>query len=194
MKTVKVHLSTRDQILDSAQFLLQHYGYNAFSFDNIAKKVGIKKPSIHHHFASKALLGVEVIKRYREQFSMTLESISEKYPDALSCLENYIQLFIKTYREERKFCVCGMLGAEIDSLPAILVDEVTLFFKLNQRWLAKILQQGLNEGIFHFKDKPAQRALYLLASLEGAMVVGRALKSETLMNKVGKTISLDLTT
>src|SRR3990167_1165999 len=115
MKTAKIHLSTRDQILDSAQFLLQHYGYNAFSFDDIAKKVGIKKPSIHHHFASKALLGVEVIKRYREQFNMVLQSISEKHSDALTRLEDYIQLFVKTYKEERKFCLCGMLGAEIDS-------------------------------------------------------------------------------
>jgi TetR/AcrR family transcriptional repressor of nem operon len=36
---------------------LQTRGYNGFTYADIAAELGIAKASLHHHFASKALLG-----------------------------------------------------------------------------------------------------------------------------------------
>ena len=48
---------TADRILDSAERLVQVRGFNAFSYADVARELGITKASLHYHFAGKAELG-----------------------------------------------------------------------------------------------------------------------------------------
>ena len=68
---------TSSRILDIGQQLIQTRGYTAMSFQDIAVQVGIKKPSIIHHFASKSVLGVAIIQRYRNSFAAQLDAIKK---------------------------------------------------------------------------------------------------------------------
>jgi len=44
----------RTRILDIAQDLIQRRGLNAMSFKDLGDAVGIRKSSVHHHFATNA--------------------------------------------------------------------------------------------------------------------------------------------
>ncbi|MCH5688600.1 TetR/AcrR family transcriptional regulator [Niabella sp. W65] len=55
-------MTTREHIINTADALIRDKGYNAFSFVDIAQVVGIKKPSVHHHFPRKTDLGIAVIE------------------------------------------------------------------------------------------------------------------------------------
>jgi len=60
-------------------------GYSAFSYADISAAVEIKKPSIHHHFPTKAGLVVAVLKAHRERLIQGTEMIDsqiEKPPGA----------------------------------------------------------------------------------------------------------------
>ncbi|MEM6867960.1 MAG: TetR/AcrR family transcriptional regulator [Cyanobacteria bacterium P01_C01_bin.121] len=50
-------------------------GYSAFSYADISKQVGIRKASIHYHFASKEALVQALVKRYHNTFELLLKGI-----------------------------------------------------------------------------------------------------------------------
>jgi len=51
-------------LLDSAERAARRRGFDGFSYADLAKDMGIRKASIHHHFPTKAALSVALMKRY----------------------------------------------------------------------------------------------------------------------------------
>ena len=87
--------STSTQILDIGQELIQTRGYSAMSFQDIAAVVGIKKPSVIHHFPSKADLGIAIIRRYRRTFALQLEAVQkDPHKTAWDALEFYFTPYL----------------------------------------------------------------------------------------------------
>lgn len=72
--------STRDRVLAVAIGLMQERGYNGFSFQDVAKQVGISHVAVHHHFASKATLAVAAMSAYTVNFRALLDEIDAREP------------------------------------------------------------------------------------------------------------------
>jgi len=165
------------RIADAAQALIQQVGYNGFSFEHISKAVGMRKASVHHHFASKSDLGVVVVQRYNRQFEDALRQILTLVKSAPDRLRAYSDLFENTFGKKQTLCVCGMLGSEANSLDAAINIEVQRFFQLNLAWLTDVIEEGLASGTMRSLFEAQVIAQSLLSLLEGAMVVGRNLSA-----------------
>src|SRR5690348_9256684 len=53
----------RDEILDEATRLFAERGYEGTSMADLAERVGLRKASLFHHFASKEVLYAAVLER-----------------------------------------------------------------------------------------------------------------------------------
>jgi len=163
---------TADRILDVAERLVQTRGFNAFSYADVAEALGVRKASLHHHFATKADLGLAVVARYRRAFLASLAEIEAGSEDALERLERYVELYGAVLRRKR-MCLCGMLAADVSTLPGSLRRSVAEFFSENEAWLKRTLEEGRKRSEVRFTGSAASMAAFFLSSLEGALLVAR---------------------
>ena len=77
---------TKQRIMDAARPTVQAHGYSGLSFRELAKEIGIKSASIHHHFPSKADLGVALARRYWEDSAAALEALLAESSDPIQSL------------------------------------------------------------------------------------------------------------
>ncbi len=186
MKNNMTKTNTSERILDVTQKLIQSRGYSAISFNDIAKEVGIKKPSILHHYPSKLALGVAVVARYRKTFSVKLDKVlRNREISPAEMIDFYFSPYLDLGKKNEKICLCGALAGEYMALPKGLRDEVTLFLEDSKKWLTTTLKLGKSTGDFSFDGSPAVIADLVLDALQGSLIVSRAMSNK---NHVKKTI------
>lgn len=167
----KAGLKTPDRILDVAEELTQRRGFNAFSYADIASRLGITKASLHYHFPTKNDLGRALIERYTSRFLEALALIEQRAPNASERLRAYSEIYASVM-EGGSFCLCGMLAAEYDTLPAAMKTAVTAFFDENVVWIARVLAAGRGDNSGdHGRNIEAARTI--VSGMEGAMLVAR---------------------
>ena len=167
--------ATADRILDAGQELIQTGGFSAMSFQDIASEVGIRKPSIIHHFPTKAELGVAIIRRYRDTFTAQLQQISEDpAKSSWDALEFYFSPYLFLASTPDKVCLCGALAGEIPVLPEVMRVGVKQFIEAHQRWLEEILREGVERGELVLIDSPKSLSRVIFNSLQGSLLVTRS--------------------
>ncbi|MBA2360089.1 MAG: TetR/AcrR family transcriptional regulator [Actinobacteria bacterium] len=160
------------RILDVAERLVQHRGFNGFSYADVAAELNVTKASLHYHFAGKAELGEALITRYTRRFVAALAEIQRLDLDARAALEAYAELYAEVLRG-RRMCLCGMLAAEYQTLPKQMQDAVIRFFDQNEAWLESVLEQGRSKGTLRFSGSAREAARLVVSALEGAMLTAR---------------------
>jgi len=165
-------VDTATQILDVAERLVQVRGFNGFSYADVAAELKITKAALHYHFAGKAELGEALVVRYATRFAEALVGVEARSVDVRARLDAYADLYLDVLREQR-MCLCGMMAAEYQTLPAPIQDAVVRFFDENERWLVGVLEKGRKEGTLTFAGPPNETARMIVSGLEGAMLVAR---------------------
>ena len=155
-------------ILDAAQHMAQSRGFNAFSFDDLANEVGIRKASIFHHFRSKSDLCRDLVARYRANFRAALEEIDNAQLNYRLQLERYVAIYRAALHDGGRLCLCTMLAADFTTLPVPAQKEVQAFADDNQAWLVRVLTAGQAAGELRFTCRPAIQAQLFLSAVEGA--------------------------
>lgn len=170
----KQRSATAEQILDLAETLIQTRSYSAFSYQDIADALGIRKASIHYHFASKAELGAAVIDRYADRFGTALAAMgADQSKSSMAMLDFYIEPYLRFAKTPDRVCLCGALAGEMPALPPEMRARVDRFFKAHHAWLAGILERGAARGEFDLSAPAAKTARLVFGALQGALLVKR---------------------
>lgn len=173
MPVIDSRTDTRERILNAAQMFAQMRGFNAFSYADIAEAVGVRKASIHHHFASKDDLELELVQRYRLQFAAQLACVERDQSTALGRLTGYGALYRATLIAGG-ICLCGMMASDIQALPEALRKPLHEFFAEQAAWLSGVLDDGRKNGEFVFRGPALRRAQLVLATLQGGLIIANA--------------------
>jgi TetR/AcrR family transcriptional repressor of nem operon len=137
--------------------------------------VGIRKPSIHHHFPSKADLVKTLVIRYREAAEEGIANLERAVPGPLDQLRAYIGYWKTCIGDaSAPFCVCALLANELPVLPEEIALEIRAYFRFLSAWLTSVLERGAALGVVALTDTPRVEAEAFMATVHGAMLSARA--------------------
>lgn len=178
-------MTTADEILKSAWALVLAGGYNGFSYADIASEVGIRKPSIHHHFPTKADLVSVLVARYREEAEAGIAALEGQIPGPLERLGAYTGYWERCIADaSAPFCICALLANELPVLPEAVAQEVKAFFRMLSGWLVTIFEDGLRHGDFVLANSPRVEAETFMATVHGAMLSARAYEDPAIFGAI----------
>ncbi|HEY9273750.1 TetR/AcrR family transcriptional regulator [Achromobacter sp.] len=193
---MSVELSPRAaEIVEQTRLLLAAGGYHGFSYADISERVHIGKPSIHHHFPTKADLVLTVVAQHREQAKQGLGALDQHVQDPQARLTAYTDYWAKCIREDTMpMCICAMLAAELPMIPQAIADEVRAYFRELAGWIAAVLQRGSTMGQFHLRDDAAVEAQAFMSTVHGAMLTARACGDPEIFASISRAAIRQLTT
>lgn len=100
----KQTLSTREQILVEARRCFAEHGFDGTSLNDIAAGVGIRRPSVLHHFPSKDAIYAEVFLGVMGEWSARVEqAIEEPAAEGWSKVDHVITAGFRFFQENPDF-------------------------------------------------------------------------------------------
>jgi len=175
---------TREAILEAGQLAVQAHGYNALSFRELAKEVGIKSASVHYHFPTKGDLAAALAGRYADEAEAFLADLSASGQGHDAVVTAYAGAFRVALANDNRMCLCGIMTAEYDDLPPQARSEVDRFARINTEWLMALLSvRRPGEP----KDALRQRAVAIFAAVEGAQLIARGRKDIAAFDEIIET-------
>ena len=176
-------MSTQTALLDSAELAARKHGYNGFSYADLARDVGIRKASIHHHFPKKADLALSLIERYASRFADSLSEIETKNVTGGEKLKAYHALYRDALDDGAQLCLCVVLSAGRDSLSKPVLNRLNQFHRDSITWLAGVFTEAERDGSVRHCSQPEVEARATLALMEGAQLIARAEKNIALFDQ-----------
>ncbi|AZF43398.1 Transcriptional regulator, AcrR family [Pseudomonas sp. R1-43-08] len=170
-------MSTRSDLLTSAEILLRTKGYAAFSYADLADDIGIKKASIHHHFPTKEGLAIAIVDSYLFRFRKQLEAINDENVGIVDRLKAFTLMFAHS-SENGMLPLCGALAAELLALPESLKAMTKDFFEIHLTWLQGNIKHGQDQGVLKPELDVIKVSRFILNTLEGASFVSWAMSDD----------------
>lgn len=166
---------TKERLLQEGEALIRYKGYAAFSYADLAHRVGISKASIHHHFPAKGDLGSALVDGYIERFDGLLAEIERDHANAAERIRAYGHIYAASVRHGM-LCLCGVLAAEVTVLPANLQVRVRDFFERQLTWVARVIADGKVAGTLPSGVQSERAAVHILSAFQGAAFVAWAMR------------------
>lgn len=167
-------MSTKQDILAISKDLIQEFGSNGFSYQDIADKLKIKKASIHYHFPKKNDLLLELIHYYSDCLKKFLHDLdNDKEQSFKSKFEKYLQMYAELSSSGKQICLCGILAGEIMTLPKEFRKEVAKFFDIHKEWLKRLIDKAQDDGEILSTKNSNLWANEILSALQGGLIISR---------------------
>lgn len=164
----------REKLLNAAQALVQDRGLDAVSFQDLADAVGLKKPSVFHHFRSKDELARSLMTRCRTTYGARYgEVLSREDLNEPDKLREIARIFDKGLRSDH-LCLLSSLSQNCNGYSDDLKQEMHETVNLILARYAPVFEAGRQGGTLDFQGTAEDAATAFLAMLQGLQILARA--------------------
>jgi AcrR family transcriptional regulator len=177
--------STRDRIVDTSAELFRRQGYNATGIKQIVTEAQAPFGSIYHHFpGGKEQLGAEAIRTSGKLYEQLIPAIFDVAPDPVTGVRMFFAGAAEHLVETDYADACPI---------ATVALEVSSSSEVMRQACADVFESWIRAGSERFPEiTPAtarELTIAMLAGLEGAFVLARALRSTEPLAIAGETIA-----
>lgn len=162
----------RTEILNAAQTLVYTKGYEQMTIQDILHAMNISKGAFYHYFDSKQALLEAIIDRTTLEGIQVIQPIIED--KSLSALEKFRQFFdvAARWKTDRKDFFLALLRVWYMDENAIVRQKMQAAgLRRIAPLLGQIVQQGIQEGVFHnaFPEQISEVLLTMIVSQAEAL-------------------------
>jgi TetR/AcrR family transcriptional repressor of nem operon len=164
---------TRERIIRQAAPLFNQRGYEGSSINEIMAATALEKGGIYRHFRSKQELAAEAFDYAWAEAAKARRHDIDSVANSVDKLKRYVANFV-----ERRGSVpggCPLLNTAMDSDDgnAVLRTRARRALENWQNFLSSIVAQGIKKGEIRRQVSKTKLANLMIATLEGAVMIGR---------------------
>ncbi|MHA7811968.1 MAG: TetR/AcrR family transcriptional regulator [Phycisphaerales bacterium] len=175
----------RDRILQAAEEMVQQRGLNGVSFAQLAKAVGLSKPSVFHHFPNKEALAKALVQLCQDKYGAEYGGIIDSDATAPEKLQRIADSFEQGLRVDR-LCLLGMIGQGLGDLSSEVQDDLRLSATRSIDRFSQVFEQGRRDGSLSYEGTSEAAGAAFLAMLEGLQVLARSKRDPDMFTRAAK--------
>lgn len=166
-------IDTRRLIVEAADQLFYEHGFDATSFADIARAVGLSRGNFYYHFKTKDEILSAVIELRMANTQAMLDSWEREMDTPVERIRRFIHILIMNREKiEAHGCPVGTLCNELAKLDHAAKRDATRLFTLFREWLVRQFRAVRREA-----DADAL-ALHVLMRSQGVATLATAFHDE----------------
>ncbi|MFA9215657.1 MAG: TetR family transcriptional regulator C-terminal domain-containing protein [Sphingomonadaceae bacterium] len=171
--------NVRDQLITASLATLHSKGFNATSVQDITDAAGVPKGSFYNHFASKEVLGAEVVQHYAEASRRLHGPLTDASLAPLARLAQYFDGMVQANVDNQfhSGCLLGNFSTELSAQSPLIRAQVERAFQQWSDGLAAVISLAQQEGSVASTDSAAALADAVLQAWQGAVARARTAHS-----------------
>ncbi|MBI4241594.1 MAG: TetR family transcriptional regulator C-terminal domain-containing protein [Candidatus Rokubacteria bacterium] len=170
-----------------ASRLISVKGYHCTSLDDVLRESGVGKGNFYYYFDSKEALGYAILERIAKAFvERTLEpSFDDLARSPLGRVHRFLDLILESQRERNCVggCPMGNLASELSDVHEGFRQRLAQVFTLWRGRLSRALVEAQARGEISGRAEPARLAQFVVAALEGAILMAKVTKEIAVMEE-----------
>ncbi len=181
--------ATREELLN-AHFKAMHlHGFQGMRTDKVIQELSITKGAFYHYFPDKITLGYAIVEEILRPQYLGLWKTVEQHPSGvidgiLAILAQFKSKICTSDESAALGCPLNNLIQEMSPLDEGFHNRLQFIIAEERRMLRQSLKAGVQQGHLPAHLVVDDVTLFILASIQGAFAIGKALKSKTAFDQI----------
>jgi TetR/AcrR family transcriptional regulator, transcriptional repressor for nem operon len=177
----------KEQILEAATRLMEVHGYHRTALGDVLRESGTGKGNFYYYFHSKEALGYAILDRIIRDFTTRLLDpiLSDPGRRPLDQIYDFLDALVAAQRARRCVggCPFGNLAVELADAHEGFRQRLTAAFDRWRTYLTAALERARAEGALEPCADPDRLARFLVAGIEGAILLSKVQKDITVLEE-----------